>query len=81
MSLTKTDLKQIADIVKQSEARIRKDMATKTDLSKLEIRIESKLAANQAVNIKHHLETREMIGELSRRYDHLREGLARAANA
>lgn len=55
-----------------------KGFATKDDL-KVEIaRLERKVTEGQAINIQHHLATREMIGDLNRQYTHLREGLAHA---
>lgn len=58
-----------------------KPFATKTDLDSAITRLERKISSNQTVNIKHHLETRQAIGDLNHKFDTLREGLARAAEA
>jgi hypothetical protein len=53
-----------------------KDFATKDDLKDMEARLSSKLDAHKAANIQHHLVTRKEFGELNRRFDNLRQGLA-----
>jgi hypothetical protein len=55
-----------------------KDFATKDDLKLTAIRLERKIDANSAANVKHHLETRKMIGDLNKQYGAVREGLAKA---
>lgn len=42
-------------------------------------RLANKVDAHQAVNIKHHLETRKAIGGLNQNYDNLKDGLKAAA--
>jgi hypothetical protein len=75
---TKDDLK--AFVTKDDLKDIERRMATKDDLNSAVTRLERKISSNHTVNIKHHLETRKAIGDLNRKFDHLREGLASAAN-
>lgn len=58
-------------------SQIEVNMATKDDIT----RLERKMDGYHKVNINHHLETRSMIGDLNQKYDHLREGLLKAAGA
>lgn len=86
-------LEAVADIVQQSEQRLERrleqrlearfaGMATKEDLhqfgKQLEDRLSAKIASSQTTNIRHHLETRQAIGDLNRQFTALREGLAHA---
>ena len=74
---TKDDLKGFAtkdDLKGFATKDDLKGFATKDDI----VWLERKIDGNQTVNIKHHLQTRQLIGDLNRKYDHLREGLARA---
>ena len=84
---TKDDLKPMAtkeDLKKFATKDDLKSLATKDDIARLERKLDShKQASNQ-----HHLETRRQIGQLNRevskindKFDHLREGLAKAVEA
>lgn len=43
-------------------------------LIEVDVGLRHKIDAKGVANVKHHLETRKMIGDLNRRYDALREG-------
>jgi hypothetical protein len=43
--------------------------------------LSSKVSSNHTVNVKHHVETRKMIGDLKQSHDRLREGLTMTASA
>lgn len=61
---------------------LRKEMATKSDLlqtaDRLERNLSAKIKSSHTVNVRHHLESRAMLGDLNRKFDGLREGKARA---
>lgn len=76
---------ELAQVEARLEAKIAAK-ASKTDLERVATkddiaRLEHKMDGYHKVNIGHHLETRSMIGDLNQKYDHLREGLLKAAGA
>jgi hypothetical protein len=68
-------LDKVISVIDGIEAR----MATKDDLQRLEIKLGRRMDEYQGINTEHHLETRKMIGDLTGKFDNLREGLAHAA--
>lgn len=40
--------------------------------------MDRKIDEHMSINTKHHLETRRLIAEVNRKFDHLRDGLAQA---
>jgi hypothetical protein len=76
---TKDDLKLAETSLQAKITGVETSLQAKITLA--ETRLERKLASASAANVKHHLETRKMIGDLSRSHDALREGLAQAVIA
>lgn len=74
MSLTKQDKDDIRGIMHEViEAEVT------PRFEKLERKLSSKIDGYHTINVKHHLETRKMIGDLQQSHDRLREGLRSAA--
>lgn len=74
MSLTKQDKEDIRGIVKEVVEEV-----VDPRFEGLEKRLTDKMASYHTVNVRHHLETRKMIGDLKQSHDKLREGLRAAA--
>ncbi|HVX24018.1 MAG TPA: hypothetical protein VG992_01605 [Candidatus Saccharimonadales bacterium] len=74
---TKEDLQ--AFVTKKDLQRLESVMATKSDLQQMEKRLIRQLNSHKAASTRHHLETRQMIGELHQQHQQLREGLLQAA--
>ena len=60
-------------------AEIEQKMATKEEMRAGFDRLERKIRESSAINVKHHLETRAAIGDLTAKFERMREGLAQAA--
>jgi len=90
---TKKDLKRLeaklAATQSDLEAKLadtKADLGAKNGLQQLEqslgkatIRLERSIKSSHTVNIRHHLETRDMLGNPNHKFDNLRQGLAQAA--
>lgn len=74
MSLTKQDKEDIRGIMHEV---INAEVTPRFD--KLEHKLSNKIDGYHTVNVRHHLETRKMIGDLQQSHDRLREGIRSAA--
>lgn len=72
------------EIFNKAIEALRADMATKHDLKRVEVKVDAmgiRLDNLHKENMDQHLETRKMIGDLSRKHTVLVEGLLIAAKA
>lgn len=82
MAFTQEDRQYLAGLMDRQEQgferrfnELEQKMATKDDLG----RLERKMEHGFAVSRQHHMEAREMIGEINGRFVKLREGIIKAA--
>ena len=77
---TKLDIK-LGDFENKLESKIDKLESRLTiKIDNLETRLTGQIASNQEVNIKHHLETRQQIGDANLRTTAISDALAKAAS-